>query len=291
MISNPTAAMTEPEITQANAFVKFMSRHLVVLSGLYESYDEKGKLFHTGLFAISGFILNLHDRFFWVTAGHCLDDKFDKPIRAGTLRILECGFADYFGDKAINSHKIPCAYEPGCAFYLDNEAMGLDFAVMPLDNLTTRGLIANGVRAISRENWEHQQQLSFEQYKILGIPTHLTECQISAGGAVVGRLQPSMIAVDRLDPTAIPNPLPNVWFVGQIPPEVTIQSIEGMSGGPIYGFRRGSEGEWLYHVVALQSRWRPLERITFGCSLPLFAEALHREMAEMLKSESLPEGT
>lgn len=289
MNGNATATMTAEEIAHANAFMKFMGRHLVVLTGLYESYDDNGKLFHTGLFAFSGFVLNLHDRFFWVTAGHCFDDKFDKPIRAGTLKILECGFADYFGDKVINAHKIPYSYEPGCAFYIDNESMGLDFGVIPLDNLTTRGLIANGVKAIGRENWEKQQDLSFEQYKILGVPTHLTECQISASGAIVGGLQPAMITIDRLDPNAIPNPLPDTWFVGQIPPDVTIQSIEGMSGGPIYGFRRGSQGKWLYHVVALQSRWRPDERITFGCSLPLFAEALHKEIGEMLQSEPQPE--
>jgi hypothetical protein len=49
-----------------------------------------------------------------------------------------------------------------------------------------------------------------------------------------------------------------------------------MSGGPIYGFRRDSEGRLLYHVVALQSWWDPKTRNVFGCPVPLFAESLHK---------------
>lgn len=104
-----------------------MSRHLVVLTGVYESYNDDGTLFHTGLFAFSGFVMNLHDRLYWVTAGHCLEEKFDEPINAGKLKVIRCGFADYFGENASNNMCIPFSYEPGCGFYIDDPDMGLDF--------------------------------------------------------------------------------------------------------------------------------------------------------------------
>jgi hypothetical protein len=288
MAENKTAGMSEAEIDKAKAFMKFMGRHLVVMTGLYESYKD-GKLFHTGIFAFSGFILNLHDRIFWITAGHCLADKFDVPIKDGTLKILTCGFADYFGDKVINADPIPYSYAPGNAFYIDDDTRGLDFAAIPLPDLTVKALIANGVKAIGRENWISQTDLTFEHYKIMGVPTHLTECQVSPSGRVVSGIQPAMITIDRVDPNSIPGPLPDKWFVGQIPDDVKIQSIEGMSGGPIYGFRQKTEGQWLYYVVALQSRWRLKERITFGCSAPLFAEMLYETVGEILGIEKQPE--
>jgi hypothetical protein len=288
MAENNTNGMTEAEIANAKAFMRFMSRHLVVLTGLYETY-ENGKPFSRGMFAFSGFVMNIHNRIFWITAGHCLDEKFDKPIKAGMMKIWDVGLADYFGDNVINDIKIPYTYEVGRALYIDDDSQGLDFAAIPLGPLEVQALHANGVKSVGRENWISQKDLTFQHYKILGVPRHLTECEFRDDGAVFGGIQPVMIAIDRINPNSIPNPLPDSWFVGQIPPDITIESIEGMSGGPIYGFRQNSEGQWVYHVVALQSRWRETSRVIFGCSAPLFAEMLYEYVGEILgiKEEAL----
>ena len=55
-----------------------------------------------------------------------------------------------------------------------------------------------------------------------------------------------------------------------------------MSGGPIYGFRRNDKGRLTYHVVALQSRWWDKRRIVFGCSVPLFAEEVYRQLGALI---------
>jgi hypothetical protein len=258
------------ENQQAN-FVRFMSRHLVSLAGIYESYKD-GKLFQSGTFAVSGFVLTLHDRHFWVTAGHCLK-YLDDNIRNGVLKIFDVGFADYFGDEAKDQHKYPFSYEPGCGFYIDSQEDGLDFAIIPLDLLTIQNFAANGVKDVSRANWLQQPALTFERYMILGLPAYLIPKDRPA-------VQPVLVGIEPLKPSDIPDPLPDEWFVGKIDDECPIVSIEGMSGGPIYGFRRDDKGRWLYHIVALQSRWREGSRVIFGCPMTHFAELLYQQMIE-----------
>jgi hypothetical protein len=125
--------------------------------------------------------------------------------------------------------------------------------------------------------------MTFEHYKMLGVPTHLCQFSISPGGEFSGGIQTVMIALERIDPSSIPNPLPDGWFVGRLYPEVKIDDIAGMSGGPIYGFRKNDDGQWVYHVVALQSRWRKTSRVIFGCPVPLFAEWMHKTLEMIIQ--------
>ncbi len=90
-------------------FLAFMSRHLVVLVAQYETFDDEGRSFHHGVIVYSGFVLSLHNRWFWVTAGHCLRNKcaiaedekgLDDLLAAGRIKLISTGFADYFGLEA-----------------------------------------------------------------------------------------------------------------------------------------------------------------------------------------------
>lgn len=250
-------------------FTSFMGRHFVALVGAYESFKD-GQIFHRGVFTISGFILRLHDQLFWVTAGHCLKDELDEPILVGRLRVFNCGFADYFGDQVRDTHNIPYGYAPGCAFYINDESRGLDFAVIPLDYLTIQNLAANGIKYVSRENWIHQPGIRFDRFAMFGIPSHLTIIEHGEAGFMNAKSRAALLWVNQVESDD------QTWFCGQIDPNRTIESIKGMSGGPIYGFRVDEAGQWTYHVVALQSWWKPDSRTIFGCSLPFFAELLHQ---------------
>ena len=75
-------------------------------------------------------------------------------------------------------------------------------------------------------------------------------------------------------------------FVGQLKKDISINSIVGMSGGPIFGFNLNPPIR--YWVVAIQSSWLKDRRITFGCPLPVLANLLTEWTEEVLKE--LPEG-
>ena len=219
----------------------------------------------------SGFLMILADRLYWVTAGHCLKG-LDKRIRRREATVVRCSLMDCFGWEARHLEPIPFAYELDRGVYLDDGKLGMDFALVPLDGNTCDLLAANKVKAIGRENWIHQEKMEFDFYRMLGIPRDCAGAAPQSGGDEGIQMRTVLIAVDRLEPSAVSNASSADWFIGRINPEVTIETIEGMSGGPIYGFRRTPAGQLVYHVVALQSRWRPESRIIFGCNVRLFAE-------------------
>jgi endonuclease YncB( thermonuclease family) len=270
---------SEPAMSESTAKpdpVRWFGRHFAAYTFDYESFNPDGSLLHRGIGVHSGFFLEIGDNWFWVTAGHCLKDELEDPVAKGQLRLLAGSFMDYFGHEATNTISVPFLYEPGCAFYLDKPEMGLDFALLPIDGLMKKTFLANKNVPISRENWVHQHRLDFEKYLLMGIPNSKVSTRSNSTGMTID-VQPYLIEVHQIDPSTV-DASSDEWFAAKIDDEVKLKSIKGMSGGPIFGFRRDDEGQLRYHAVAVQSRWLASERIIFGCSLPRFAEQIVKSM-------------
>lgn len=267
--------------------VSFMSRHFVALACEYETINTDGTIHGRDAAVYSGFLIEIYGQMFWVTAGHCLKEELDENIDKGVLRVTGGGFMDYFGQDAQHFHRVPFTYEPHSAIYADDPESGLDFALLKLDELQERSFAANGLAPITRENWVHQPDLTFDFYRMLGIPKQCVFRGKTLGDVTV---QQAMVAVNRMAIDEVCEPpfgvkVPSdAWFVGRIDPGAEISDIRGMSGGPIYGFRRNEAGRLTYHAVALQSRWWRESRTIFGCSIPYFAEAIHRQIDEFANS-------
>ena len=109
------------------------------------------------------------------------------------------------------------------------------------------------------------------------------------GDGVAGITSPTLAPVQRIDlsPDEMPKSI-YPWFVGVVGAAAGLPNIEGMSGGPIFGFYKGSDERWQYWIVALQSRWNEERRIIFGCPVPVIAhvveEQIKRYEAEMRQS-------
>jgi hypothetical protein len=259
----------------------FMSQHFVALMCDYETHNADGTWTKQEPAAFSGFLLELHGIGFWVTAGHCLKDELDKPLRRGQIRITGGAFLDHFGHEAVFEQGVPFTYEVGCGYYVEDPKYGLDFALIKLDTLKVQAFLNNKLVFISRANWEHQHKLAFDFHLMLGLIGE-TETTIQDGKTVL-KMEQVLIKVDQINrddieelPPGIDELPSELWFIGTVPPKEKIESIKGTSGGPIYGFRYDDQKRLAYHVVALQSRWWPEPRITFGCPLPLFAEECYR---------------
>lgn len=258
--------------------VGFMSQHLVALTCNYESVEKDGSVTHRGTLVLSGWLLELRGRCFWVTAGHCLKETLDDNIKAGHIRVVGGGFMDYLGYRAEHHHVYPFTYERGCGFYLMDFEHGLDFALIPIDELQRRAFEQNRNLPVERNNWIHQHTLSFDFYRMLGIPVDRVSETTTPDGNVNINVQPTLMAINKIDYEAakdVPLLKSDAWFFGEIDPGVSNQTVKGMSGGPIFGFRKRQDGSMLYHVVALQSWWDEKRRIIFGCSVPYFAEKLY----------------
>jgi len=210
-------------------------------------------------------------------------------MASGQLRITGGGFMDYFAHEATFLHSIPYRYEPGSSYYIEQPEHGLDFALILLNDLQVKAFAANKLIPITRGNWVHQPHLTFDFYRMLGIPKERVITTERPDGTLDTKVGQAMVALNRIEPDEVGDPPPDMdegpsgaWFIGRLDPECTIPDIAGMSGGPIYGFRRDENGNLVYHVVALQSRWWRKSRTIFGCSMTVFAEEVHRQLGEFI---------
>lgn len=258
--------MAEPD------FLRFMCRHLVAVAVEYKSLHPDGTLHCHGTTFLSGFVLELHNEWWWVTAGHCLGRELDDHIARAELQIVSTHFVDYFGTEPGSVPAIPFTYEPGQSLIVDNLELGLDVGMFRLNILQRAAFEKNGIQPVTRDNWVSQHVLTFDHYRMLGIPCSLTETAKQLGGSMLIGCRPVMFHINREDPSAVENVPSEALFVGRIHEGAGIQNIEGMSGGPIFGFVRDNDNNWRYHIVAIQSAWRPKQRVIFATSLPLFAE-------------------
>ena len=269
--------------------VAFMSRHFIALTCDYETVKWDGSVERRGVSVYSGFLLELHGVMFWVTAGHCIKHELDAGIASGQLRITSGSFMDCFGHEATFPHSIPYRYEPGCGYYIEKPEHGLDFALIPMNYLQVKAFAANKLIPITRDNWVHQPHLTFDFYRMLGTPKERVITTERPDGTLDTKVGQAMVALNKIGLDEVGDPPPdmdeepsNAWFIGRLDPECTISDIAGMSGGPIYGFRRDKNNNLVYHVVALQSRWWWKSRTIFGCSMTVFAEEIHRQLGEII---------
>ena len=269
--------------------LRFFCDHLVVLCGSYVAIDAKGK--DTGeekFFAYSGFVLSVRGMWCLVTAGHAIQD-LESNLREGRIRLTNTCLADYFGSKPKVQEPTPFDYGGAGKIFIDDAEEGLDFALLTLRSLYQSGLEANGIRAISEVNWVAQTDAECELYALLGLPNCLvddpTRLVPYGGSRVAGVINPTMVPVE---PVRLPPEEMLVsryqWFVGRVGAASDLPDITGMSGGPIFGLSRGTDGQCQYWIVAVQSRWRPKARIIFACPVRVFARLVEGEMQRYEKA-------
>jgi hypothetical protein len=232
-----------------------------------------------------------------VTAGHCLKD-LDADIDAGDIKITGGVFLDHFGHLAVYEEGYPFTYERGLGYYVEDKNHGLDFALIKLDQLQAKAFLNNNLVFISRKNWIHQHKLEFESFLMLGIKEGSNT--VVKDGKVILNMEQLLLKVDQIsrddidtdkmppEVTKLPSEL---WFVGKVAGRDKVDSIKGLSGGPIYGFRHDEQGRLNYHAVALQSHWWKQSRIIFGCPLTLFAEECYQILKGIIEEMTADDGT
>lgn len=266
-----------PDDLKARDFTQFFSRHLVGL-GWYEGrVNAKGEYrsqpeFHCA----SGFLMQLHGSYYLATAGHvvigCKERKQQGIVIAGP-RIL-----DVWSPRAKVDAPIPFDFADAPALLADEE--GIDFALIKVPNLVVKALVQT-IEPVTEENWISQPAPdSFAAYAILGVPACEARQFFEHEGnrhGVTTYLDPRVIVLERcvdLPPSMTETKYPR--FVAKIRDGEDISDIQGMSGGPIFGFNElDSEGA-RYWPIAVQSSWLPSQRILIGTPLPLVASMVYR---------------
>jgi hypothetical protein len=260
---------------RAQEMLAYFCNHLVALCGSYVELDAaRQEVGEPVFFSFPGFILSVRGVWCLVTAGHSIQG-LDDDLQSGRIRLTDCSLADYFGSA-------PRVNEPTRFFYEDCPKLsihepddGLDFALIVLRPYYRMNLEANGIRAIAEENWINQNVKACELFALVGFPT----CQVDNprtlnpfGDRVAGTVNPTLVPVFpvKLHPEEVPRAT-FPWFIAEVGAAARLLDIDGMSGGPVFGFFQDSSGEWRYWIVAVQSRWRQDRRILFACPVPVLA--------------------
>jgi hypothetical protein len=266
----------------AKQILAYFGNHLVSLGGSYVEIDAAGRdVGEEKFFAYSGFVMSVRGVWCLVTAGHCIEN-LEQPLRAKRILLTSCVLADYFGSAPRVAEPMPFDYEGAHALAIHDSAAGLDFALVPLRDFYRMSLEANGIRAISEENWVAQDPAACDFFALLGLPECLVPDPrglVPHGDRVAGVVNPTLVWVHPV--TLPPEDIPTAtfpWFIGRVGSAAELSSIVGMSGGPIFGFKKGMDGLLRYWIVAVQSWWRPATRITFGCPVRTFAALVEKEL-------------
>ena len=250
--------------------LQFFCRHLIGLCVTYRHNTEEDEQKPDRFAACSGTLIMIEGAVRFLTAGHVIEAP-DELRTSEQAEITSAMLADTFGLNRICDQPIPFDLKNARLFYVDDEEAGLDFGVIAPDAYYVRLLAKNGVVALSEENWIHQGNVSFDGYAMLGLPEEFGGDRVTEDGN--GLVCPTMFRVVKLDapPEGTP-PTRYPRFIGRIDRELAINSVKGMSGGPIFGFSLGPQVR--YWIVALQNSWRPVERIVFACPVPVPARLL-----------------
>src|SRR5262249_10184721 len=148
-----------------------------------------------------------------------------------------------------------------------------------------RLLESNKVHAIPLDTCHLGEAFDFDRYGILGFPEELFDRrrQIDAAGfTVIGGVRPVLLMGKRVEAVPREKPMPTTpWFAVELADKGDLNSMVGMSGGPILGFLHRPGQPDLYTIVAVQGWWDKERGIAFGTSLTRVLNALNtiREQA------------
>jgi hypothetical protein len=206
---------------------------------------------------------------YFLTAGHVL--KALRELRDNEdVAIENASLADVFGHKRVSDTPIPFDLRSAHLSFIDDEEMGLDFGVIPIGPHHARLLQKNGMVALTEENWIRQGEAEIEGYTMLGFPAELVSERVSDSSTV--HIEVAIFGVQRVELDRDERKTVYPRFVGQLGQNLPFKSIEGMSGGVIFGFQ--SQPQLRYWVVAIQSSWERQTRIVYGCSLPVLGSLM-----------------
>lgn len=269
----------------AERALEFFCRHLVVLCITYRLAGNESSSKKPLFFACSGILLCIRGHCSFLTAGHALKELTDLQSR-GEIIIESAVLADTFGPDAICDRPIPLDFSNEPKFFIDDEKEGLDFGLIALRPYYVRLLAAHKIKALFEENWATQDRVQFDGHVMLGTPAEFVSCELVGPGGdfqVIGTVAPTMIGVRRLSEAPEGSPATRYpRFVGEVQQGLPLSSLEGMSGGPIMGFRNGPPSS--YWIVAIQSSWLKTRRVVFGCPIPVLAGLLTQWIDELAAS-------
>lgn len=255
----------------SEGFARTAGKHFVSLSCVQQltSGDTKLLLF-------SGFLIEVLDQWMYVTAGHILRD-IGKAMKSGsTFDVWRLG--DQTAGNRFKNTAIPYAFDLDDWLVVENEELGLDYAIAPVPWLNRLALEANDVQPIGKSAWgDHVSE--FDHWALLGIASETVKydgvSEISAKFSLTP-LEPAQ------EPEGAGARAENQFYAQfSHGAEVRIDDADGLSGSPVFALKK-IDGGWKYNVIGVQSGWYPETRVLVICPIASFAFEMEKIVQDAL---------
>ncbi|ARQ56649.1 hypothetical protein EFR00_19105 [Rhizobium sophoriradicis] len=232
----------------------FLARHFVAIS---VNSRLKGDTGPDRFFAASGLLIRIGDISGILTAGHVVE-YLDEAVNHSDIDGLGCQLLDTFGETKLSDYGVPYDLKDSPRLHFHNDEQGLDFGVLFLHEHQARLIEKHNIVPLTYEA-SRNEPADLDVFFLLGLPAELTSERVSpSGSATVGM---TMLRLKKFESEEQTTLFPR--FVAKIDSHTDLESLQGMSGGPIFGFN--TERPNKYWIVAIQSSWKKSERKIFGC--------------------------
>ena len=208
------------------------------------------------------------------TAGHCIKKIEELTERYG-YEISYCSLIDALGLGAKHFHPIPFVYKDANPTCISDE-FDFDYGFIEISPYYQQLLLENNVEPLNEDVWKKQPK-KVDFYALLGIPAELVKVNSKSI-----ELNPTIFTIEQIHEKPegfIDTKIP--LFYGRIGLGEDLNSIIGVSGGPIFGFYSYENGELRYWLTALQSRWLPKSHYISACPTFILGEILEELLARI----------
>lgn len=291
---------TTQEPMAAPEFPAFLGRHFVCLAFFDEPNDIKNVKHAVGAsyFTVTATVFSVQGHWFFLTAKHCFDE-IDERLQKGDRRISRCEIYDSFGDLAEHQHPVPFDYSSSIKIKIGEDG-DFDVGAIFISKATRELLTKNGIVPLSERAWRDTVPEQCDYYAVVGIPTNTLDDASALISKSASRFDIELlfVGVDRLAdrPEGIDERQTERFYGKLRLPDESQGSrksvnLFGMSGGPIFGFKRDTAGNFKYWIIAMQSTWLPSQNIITGCHAKLAGYSIEWPLLEALKHSNQVRGT
>ena len=229
---------------------------------------------HPRMASCSCFFLIINDHWVLCTAAHVMDDII--ALQEKGIKLTDWHINDVF-TKTAKDYVYPFDVSKRERFYIRDDALGLDYCLVYVESIAATSMSSSGLQAMGREMVGDAEQA--ETWVVSGFPSEFSSF---SGGSMHQRhytigvtpiLRPSNWDPDKN--------LHSLFGKLDTPNEEYAQlDIGGMSGGPVFGLFRQSNGAFNVRLVAVQSGWSKRTRTITVCPIEAFLDAVDRLIAD-----------
>ena len=122
-------------------------KHFVSLSCVQSKPNSTGRKLHL----FSGFVIEILDAWFFITAGHVVRDLRTETAAGSTFG--KWRLADTISGPKFQNTAVPFEFSLDSWLVVENESIGIDYAAIHLEDFFARQLSVGGVTPIARDAW------------------------------------------------------------------------------------------------------------------------------------------